>query len=196
MRKTMKLSILVLKLSVMVNGFIFTPELHPNHKTIYVGDWNSEKSVPTIEDLEPWLQISDIELFTNGNCPFVKNMKKEQIIAIAPRAFSLQLQGGENTSLDLIAPDQQTYNYWEDGIKCLKNMEMSSTDYGDELKVLLDMEVKLRLLDLEGVDLPATAPMVGLRMLTQYAQNTQDDFILEIYLQVPPPPPDFNFSSC
>ena len=157
----MKLSILVLKLSVMVNGFIFTPELHPNHKTIYVGDWNSEKSVPTIEDLEPWLQISDIELFTNGNCPFVKNMKKEQIIAIAPRAFSLQLQGGENTSLDLIAPDQQTYNYWEDGIKCLKNMEMSSTDYGDELKVLLDMEVKLRLLDLEGVDLPATAPMVG-----------------------------------
>ena len=161
-----------------------------------MGDWNSEKSVPTIEDLEPWLQISDIELFTNGNCPFVKNMKKEQIIAIAPRAFSLQLQGGENTSLDLIAPDQQTYNYWEDGIKCLKNMEMSSTDYGDELKVLLDMEVKLRLLDLEGVDLPATAPMVGLRMLTQYAQNTQDDFILEIYLQVPPPPPDFNFSSC
>jgi len=147
-------------------------KLHPNHKTIYVGDWNSEKSVPTIEDLEPWLQISDIELFTKGDCPFIKNMKKEMEKMIAPRAFSLQLQGGENTSLDLIAPDQQTYNYWEDGIKCLKQMEMSSKDFDNEKKTLLDMEVKLRLLDLEGVDLPATAPMV------------------------PPPPPDFNFSSC
>ena len=114
-------------------------KLHPNHKTIYVGDWNSEKSVPTIEDLEPWLQISDIELFTMGDCPFIKNMKKETQNALSSRALRLQLQGGENTSLDLVAPDQQTYNYWEDGIKCLKQMEMSSNDHKSELQVLLDL---------------------------------------------------------
>ena len=90
-------------------------------------------------------------------------MKKEseRQKTLTSLALSLQLQeGGENTSLDLIAPDKQTYNYWEDGIKCLKQMEMCSDDYKNEMLVLLDMEVKLRLLDLEGVDLPETAPTV------------------------------------
>ena len=146
-----------------VKGQFRYVKLHPNHKTIYVGEWNSDKSVPTIEDLEPWMQISDLELFTKGDCQFIKNMKKEseRQKTLTSLALSLQLQeGGENTSLDLIAPDKQTYNYWEDGIKCLKQMEMCSDDYKNEMLVLLDMEVKLRLLDLEGVDLPETAPTV------------------------------------
>ena len=32
-------------------------KLHPNHKTLYAGDWNHEKTVPTIEDLEPKVQV-------------------------------------------------------------------------------------------------------------------------------------------
>ena len=48
-------------------------KLHPNHKTVYVGDWNSEKSLPTIEDLEPRLQISDIrDIIVGADCPFIK----------------------------------------------------------------------------------------------------------------------------
>merc|ERR1712037_814030 len=95
-------------------------KLHPNHKTIYVGDWNSEKSVPTIEDLEPWLQISDIELFTMGDCPFIKNMKKETQNALSSRALSLQLQGGENTSLDLVAPDIKFGNLFGSFLKTIQ----------------------------------------------------------------------------
>merc|ERR1719334_898872 len=144
-------------------------KLHPNHKTVYVGDWNSEKSLPTIEDLEPRLQISDIRLVTGADCQFLKVYKKELYQQVVKLAFSLV---GENTSLDLVAPDQQTFNYWVDGIRCLKQQEMVSEDYEKEMKVLLDMEVKLRLLDLEGVELPSSPPTV------------------------PPPPTDFNFSSC
>lgn len=142
-------------------------KLHTNHKTIYVGDWNSDKSLPTIEDLEPRLQIADIELLTEGDCPFLKHYKKEYN-QVVKSAFSLV---GEDTSLDLVAPDQQTFNYWTDGIKCLKRQPMASEDFQKEMKVLLDMEVKLRLLDLEGVELPKAAPVI------------------------PPPPADFNFSS-
>ena len=48
-------------------------KLHPNHKTVYVGDWNTEKSLPTIEDLEPRLQIADIrDIIVGGECPFIK----------------------------------------------------------------------------------------------------------------------------
>ena len=84
-------------------------------------------------------------------------------------AFSLV---GENTSLDLVAPDEQTHNYWVDGINTLLRRPMSSSDYQKEKDILTNMEIKLRLLDLEGVDLPESAPIV------------------------PPPPPDFNFASC
>ena len=47
---------------------------------------------------------------------------------------------------------------------------MTSFDYDKERKTLLNMEVKLRLLELEGLELPAKAP------------------------KIPPPPPHLNFS--
>ena len=47
---------------------------------------------------------------------------------------------------------------------------MDSDDYRNEMEILLSIEVKLRLLDLEGVELPATPPAI------------------------PPPPPNLNFS--
>jgi len=147
-------------------------KLHPNHKTVYVGDWNSEKSLPTIEDLEPRLQIADIrDIIVGAECPFIKEWgkKKDHQHQFARLAFSLV---GENTSLDLVAPDEQTHNYWVDGINTLLRKPMSSPDYVKEKDILTNMEIKLRLLDLEGVELPKTAPAI------------------------PPPPPDFNFASC
>jgi len=147
-------------------------KLHPNHKTVYVGDWNSEKSLPTIEDLEPRLQISDIrDIIVGADCPFIKEWgkKKDHQHQFVKLAFSLV---GENTSLDLVAPDEQTHNYWVDGINTLLRRPMTSPDYLKEKDILTNMEIKLRLLDLEGVDLPKTAPAI------------------------PPPPPDFNFASC
>jgi len=146
-------------------------KLHPNHKTVYVGDWNSEKSLPTIEDLEPRMQIADIrDILVGPDCPFIKEWgKKKDHHHQFALAFSLV---GENTSLDLVAPDEQTHNYWVDGINTLLRRPMSSSDYQKEKDILTNMEIKLRLLDLEGVDLPESAPIV------------------------PPPPPDFNFASC
>lgn len=145
-------------------------KLHTNHKTIYVGDWNHDKSLPTIEDLEPKMQISDVRDFKTGSeCPFLNTKEWKNKEATARLAFSLL---GENTSLDLVAPDEQTFNYWVDGINNLIQRPMDSSDYIKEKNILLEMEIKLRLLDLEGVDLPDSPP------------------------KIPPPPTDFNFSSC
>jgi len=146
-------------------------KLHNNHKTIYVGDWNSEKSSPTIEDLEPRLYVADIkEIRTGTNCEFLKEYKKEFQQNHARFAFSLV---GENDSLlNLVAPDQQSFNYWVDGINTLLRLQMTSDDYNKEKSILTNMEIKLRLLDLEGVDLPEEAP------------------------PIPPLPSDFNFASC
>ena len=146
-------------------------KLHNNHKTIYVGDWNSEKSVPTVEDLEPRLYVADIkDIRTGTDCEFLKEYKKEFQQAHARFAFSLV---GENDNLlDLVAPDTQSFNYWVDGINTLLRRQMKSDDYNKEKSILTNMEIKLRLLDLEGVDLPEEAP------------------------PIPPLPSDFNFASC
>ena len=145
-------------------------KLHNNHKTIYVGDWNNEKSVPNIEDLEPKLHVADVvDIKTGSDCEFTKEFKTKDKDQYARLAFSLV---GENVSLlDLVAPDEQTHNYWVDGMNTLLGRDMSSSDYTKEKNILTNMEIKLRLLDLEGVDLPEDAP------------------------PIPPPPSDFNFAS-
>jgi len=146
-------------------------KLHANHKTIYVGDWSSDKNLPTLEDLEPRLHVADIrEVKIGQDCDFLKEYKKDFQQLHSKLALSLM---GDNTSLlDLVAPDEQTFNYWVDGIDTLLMKEMKSEDYKREKEILTSMEIKLRLLDLEGVDLPTEAP------------------------PIPPPPKDFNFASC
>jgi len=145
-------------------------KLHNNHKTIYVGDWNNEKSAPNLEDLEPKLYVADVvDIKTGSDCEFTKEFKTKDKDQYARLAFSLV---GENVSLlDLVAPDVQTHNYWVDGMNTLLGRDMSSSDYNKEKNILTNMEIKLRLLDLEGVDLPEDAP------------------------PIPPPPSDFNFAS-
>ncbi|XP_023334300.1 engulfment and cell motility protein 1 [Eurytemora carolleeae] len=142
-------------------------KLHPNHKTLYSGEWNHEKTVPTIEDLEPKVQVQDIkDIQIGGNCTFLKEYPKANS-ELSRTAFSIL---AENGSLDCIAQDEQTFNYWQDGINTLLGKRMASGDYLKEKEILLNMEVKLRLLDLEGMELPASAPVI------------------------PPPPPNLNFS--
>ena len=146
-------------------------KLHANHKTIYVGDWNSDKSVPTLEDLEPRLHVADVrDIKTGLDCDFIKEYKKDFQQQYSKLAFSLV--GDNNSLLDLVAPDEQTFNYWVDGVNTLLMREMKSDDFEKEKEILTRMEIKLRLLDLEGVDLPTEAP------------------------PIPPPPRDFNFASC
>ena len=57
------------------------------------------------------------------------------------------------------------------GLKSLLE-EKDKAELEEEAVGLLNMEIKLRLLDLEGIDLPQQAP------------------------RIPPPPADFNFASC
>jgi len=120
--------------------------------------------------LEPKLYVADVvDIKTGSDCEFTKEFKTKDKDQYARLAFSLV---GENVSLlDLVAPDEQTHNYWVDGMNTLLGRDMSSSDYNKEKNILTNMEIKLRLLDLEGVDLPEDAP------------------------PIPPPPSDFNFAS-
>lgn len=75
-------------------------------------------------------------------------------------AFSLMLDSNDVASLDLVASDQQTFDYWIDGINALLGNKMNSKEAANDLEVLLAMDIKLRLLDVEGMDLPEEPPSV------------------------------------
>ena len=65
-----------------------------------------------------------------------------------------------NDSVDFIAPDQKTFDFWCDGINALLRREMKSAKATEDLEMFLAMEVKIRLLDVEGLEIPDEPPPI------------------------------------
>ena len=64
------------------------------------------------------------------------------------------------SSLNFIAPDEKVFDYWTDGINALLRNKMTSKEAENDLETLLSMELKLRLLDAEGINIPQEAPVI------------------------------------
>ncbi|BES87706.1 engulfment and cell motility protein [Nesidiocoris tenuis] len=132
--------------------------LSPSHKVFHYGDCD-EKSVPSIENLTNKLAVIDIKaLVTGKDCPHMKDSRGRK--TTHHLAFSLTLDSVEVTSLDFVAPDDQVFNYWTDGINALLGNKMVSKDTENDLETLLSMDIKLRLLDTEGIDIPQEPPPI------------------------------------
>ncbi|KAK9882348.1 hypothetical protein WA026_020870 [Henosepilachna vigintioctopunctata] len=130
-------------------------KLSVNHKVLHYGDCD-EKSTPAAEELPSKLAVSDIRaLLTGKDCPHMKGRK-----ACHQLAFSLALEGVDLQSLDCVAPDELTFAYWTDGINTLLGNRMRSRECEKDLDTLLSMEIKLRLLDAEGITIPQDPPII------------------------------------
>lgn len=132
--------------------------LSPNHKVLHYGDCD-EKSTPSLEELGTKLAVADIKCVVVGkDCPHMKDLRGRKI---NPQlAFSLILKSAEVTSLDFVAPDEQIFDYWTDGINALLKEKLSSTSFNNDLETLLSMDIKVRLLDAEGIDIPQDPPQI------------------------------------
>ncbi|CAG9785776.1 unnamed protein product [Diatraea saccharalis] len=132
--------------------------LSPNHKVLHYGDCD-EKSTPSLEELGNKLAVADIKCVVVGkDCPHMKDLKGRKINLHL--AFSLILKSAEVTSLDFVAPDEQIFDYWTDGINALLKEKMSSKSFESDLETLLSMDIKVRLLDAEGIDIPQDPPQI------------------------------------
>jgi len=65
----------------------------------------------------------------------------------------------DSLSLDLLA-DQRTFDYWCDALNALLRRDMVSSKAMDDTELFLSMEIKIRLLDVEGIELPKVAPVI------------------------------------
>lgn len=75
-------------------------------------------------------------------------------------AFSLLLDLEPSSSYDFIAPDLETFDYWTDAVNVLLCKDMKSQTMESELKMLLDMEVRLQLLDIKTNDILSNPPPI------------------------------------
>lgn len=97
-------------------------------------------------------------LVTGKECPHMKDVRGRKTTHTL--AFSLLSDSVEVCSLDFVAPDEQVFDYWTDGVNALLGNKMLSKEAENDLDTLLSLEIKLRLLDAEGLDIPQDPPPI------------------------------------
>ena len=135
--------------------------MSPNYKTLLYGDCDEDhrSSSNGDEKLLNKLNISDIdELLTGRACPHMReNKSKKSTVSLA---FALIPKDDSVQNLCFCAPNEETYNYWMDGLNALLGKPMESKEAIDNCEMLLDLDIKLRLLDIEGLSIPDRMPEI------------------------------------
>ncbi|KAG0414713.1 hypothetical protein HPB47_008121 [Ixodes persulcatus] len=132
-------------------------KLSPNRKALHYGDCGASCEYAAIEDLTKKIAVVDIEAVNTGiHCPQAQGRSNRGVIDVA---FSVVPCNGE-TPLNLVAPSVKALHRWVDGLNALLGHDVDSIEARGDLGVLLDMEIKLRLLETEGVQIPDVPPPI------------------------------------
>ncbi|XP_074439497.1 engulfment and cell motility protein 3 isoform X3 [Larus michahellis] len=135
--------------------------LSPNHKVLHYGDVEEGVNSPPIESLPEKIPVVDMKMLLVGKeCPHMKEKSSgKQNKDVLELAFSI-VYDMEEYCLNFIAPTRYEFCLWTDGLNVLLGKEMTSERTQTDLDVLLSMELKLRLLDLENISIPDTPPPI------------------------------------
>lgn len=133
--------------------------LSPNLKFLHYGDCQ-EGQAPPLENLPNKLPIAKVTNILFGkDCPQTKDRSFKR--AFVSLCFSLLYDTEpDEKHLDFIATSPSLFAIWTDGLSTLLNKEMLSSESQEELETLLNMEMKLRLLDLENISIPEAPPAI------------------------------------
>ncbi|XP_074801439.1 engulfment and cell motility protein 1 isoform X4 [Natator depressus] len=135
--------------------------LSPNHKVLHYGDLEESPQGEVPHDsLQDKLPVADIKAVVTGkDCPHMKEKGAlKQNKEVLELAFSILYDS--NGQLNFIAPDKHEYCIWTDGLNALLGKDMMSDLMRNDLDTLLSMEIKLRLLDLENIQIPDAPPPI------------------------------------
>uniref|UniRef100_A0A7N6A9Z3 ELMO domain-containing protein n=1 Tax=Anabas testudineus TaxID=64144 RepID=A0A7N6A9Z3_ANATE len=135
--------------------------LSPNHKVLHYGDLEESPQGEVPHDsLQDKLPVADIKaVITGKDCPHMKEKGAlKQNKEVLELAFSVLYESDEY--LNFIAPDKHEYCVWTDGLNALLGKEMTSEYTKSDMDTLLSMEMKLRLLDLENIQIPEAPPPI------------------------------------
>ncbi|NXP74290.1 ELMO3 protein, partial [Ramphastos sulfuratus] len=135
--------------------------LSPNHKVLHYGDVEEGVSDLPIESLPEKIPVTDMKILLVGKeCLHPKEKSSgKQNKDVLELAFSI-VYDVEEYCLHFIAPSRYEFCLWTDGLNVLLGREMTSERVQTDLDVLLSMELKLQLLDLENISIPDTPPPI------------------------------------
>lgn len=126
--------------------------LSNNHKALHYGECRENETNPKVDELENKLLLSEVKrLILGRDCPHMKDNKSKR--STINLAFSLVYENDQEGILNFVAPDEKTYGYWIDGLRALMNQEMISEEFHKDLKMLSQIEVKMKSLNLEEIDM-------------------------------------------
>lgn len=154
------------RLQYMTNGAKFTKQvgrgkkscyirLSPNYKFLHHSEGDDKSNqIPSLEEMKNKIQVNEIrQLLVGKDCPNGKNRKQNY-------QFAIDVDDDNQGPLEVVAPDEQTFNYFCDGVNALINQPMESHSTKEELDILLSMRIKIQLLDTEGIDISKEPPPV------------------------------------
>ncbi|XP_029464614.1 engulfment and cell motility protein 3 isoform X3 [Rhinatrema bivittatum] len=135
--------------------------LSPNHKVLHYGDVEDGLESPPIESLQEKIPVADIKTLLIGkDCPHMREKGAgKQNKDVLELAFTITYDM-EEYCLNFIAPTRYEFCLWTDGLNVLMGKEMTSERTKSDLDILLSMEIKLRLLDLESIPIPDAPPVI------------------------------------
>ncbi|XP_027637575.2 engulfment and cell motility protein 3 isoform X2 [Falco cherrug] len=135
--------------------------LSPNHKVLHYGGVEEGVHSPPIESLPEKIPVADMKMLLVGKeCLHTKEKSSgKQNKDVLELAFSI-VYDVEEYCLSFVAPTRYEFCLWTDGLNVLLGKEMTSERTQTDLDVLLSMELKLRLLDLENISIPDTPPPI------------------------------------
>ncbi|XP_052000086.1 engulfment and cell motility protein 1 [Xyrauchen texanus] len=135
--------------------------LSPNHKVLHYGDTEEFSQRQLSHDsLQEKMTVADIKAVVTGkDCPHMKEKGAlKQNKELLELAFSILHNSDEY--LNFIAPDKRAFCIWTDGLNALLGKEMTSELTKTDMDTLVTMEIKLRLLDLENIQIPEVPPPI------------------------------------
>ncbi|KAG8139484.1 putative Engulfment and cell motility protein [Naja naja] len=159
--------VVVLVVVIQINNFLYLSDkfwycrLSPNHKVLHYGDLEESPQGEVPHDsLQDKLPVADIKAIVTGkDCPHMKEKGAlKQNKEVLELAFSILFDS--SGQLNFIAPDKHEYCVWTDGLNALLGKDMMSELTRNDLDTLLSMEIKLRLLDLENIQIPDAPPPI------------------------------------
>lgn len=109
--------------------------LSPNQREFQYGDLDDHSK----DELPNKISLNDIKsLLLGKECPLTKKTSVDL-------AFSIVYDN--EVYLNFVATDYKTFCYWIDGINHLLKMDMNSEEYHKDLAMLLDVEMKVKSMD-------------------------------------------------
>ena len=132
---------------------LFCCRLSPNYKMLHFGDVSGEQ-IPPLESLDKKIPVSEMKLEVGAACPHADKKRGGG----NQNLFSILYE--DNEHLDFIAPNETVCNVWVDGLSVLLNRKMTSKAAEEDIEMLLNMDLKLRLMDIDNIPLPTHPPSI------------------------------------